>query len=277
MRKLFLIALVLVGCSRSPELPDDVVAMIGTETLTDEDIARVVPSGLSEADSTAFVDAWVNAWVNDRLLETEATRYLRNLDEIERRVADYRRNLIAWEYRRLAVATDPSLAPADSAVRAYYDAHGATMRLDEPMLRGIYIKMETSDPALKTVRSLYRSSRQSDIDRLEKVGLNGAVHYDYFRDQWIPWERIVSKIPYEIDPSQLREGYNLDVDVNGFTYLLSVSDLLPAGSPMPFEAARQRILSALETANAASLDAQLLQRLRAEALESGRLKLHSRP
>lgn len=277
MRKLFLLALVLVGCSRSLELSDDMVAMIGTETLTDEDIARVVPSGLSETDSTAFVDAFVNAWINDRLLETEAARYLRNLDEIERRVADYRRNLIAWEYRRLAVATDPSLAPTDSAMRAYYAAHGSDMRLDEPMLRGIYIKMETSDPALKTVRSLYGSSRQSDIDRLEKVGLNGAIHYDYFRDQWIPWERIVSKIPYEIDPSQLRKGYNLDVDVNGFTYLLSVSDLLPAGSPMPFEAARPRILSALETANAASLDVRLLQRLRADAIESGRLKLHNRP
>lgn len=273
MRKLLLIPLVLAGCSHSPELSDDVVAIIGTETLTKQEVARVVPAGLSAPDSTAFADAWVNAWVNDRLLETEATRYLRNLDDIERRVADYRRNLIAWEYRRLAVATDPSLVPSDSAMQAYYDANGSSMRLDEPMLRGIYIKMETSDPALKTVRSLYRSSRLSDIDRLEKVGLNGAVHYDYFRDQWIPWQRIVSKIPYEIDPAQLRKGYNLDVDVNGFTYLLSVSDLLPAGSQMPFEAARPRILSILETENAAALDARLLQRLRGEALESGRLKL----
>lgn len=274
MRKFLFLSLALVGCSHAPELSEDAVALIGTETLTKADVARTVPAGLSEADSIAFADAWVNAWVNDRLLETEATRYLRNLDDIERRVADYRRNLIAWEYRRLAVATDPELAPTDSAMHAYYDANAASMRLDEPMLRGIYIKMETSDPALKTVRSLYRSTRQSDIDRLEKVGLNGAVHYDYFRDQWIPWERIVSKIPYEIDPSQLRKGFSLDVDVNGFTYLLSVSDLLPVGAPMPFEAARPRILSALETANAAALDARLLQRLRSEALKSGRLKLN---
>lgn len=250
------------------------MATIGNETLTKEEVLRVVPPGLSEADSTAFVDAWVNSWVNDRLLESEATRHLKNMDDIDRMVAEYRRNLIAWEFRKLAVATDPSLAPSDSAVMAYYNTHSSQLKLDQPMLRGIYIKMETSDPALKTVRSLYRSSNQSDIDRLEKVGLKGAVHYDYFRDQWIPWERIVSKIPHPVDPSSLRKGYSLDVDVNGFTYLLSVSDLLPAGAPMPFEAARPRILSALETANAAAVDAQLLQRLRRDALEAGRLKLN---
>lgn len=274
MRKFFLLALVFVGCSRAPQLPDDILASIGTETLTKDEVRRAVPAGLSETDSTAFVEAWVNSWVNDRLLETEATRHLKNLDDIDRRVAEYRRNLIAWEYRNLAVATDPALAPTDSAMRAYYDAHSSQLRLQEPMLRGIYIKMETSDPALKTVRALYRSSKQSDIDRLEKVGLKGAVHYDYFRDQWIPWQRIVSKIPHPLDPSSLRKGYSLDVDVNGFTYLLSVSDLLPAGSTMPFDAARQRVASALETENAAALDARLLQRLRDDALESGRLKLN---
>lgn len=266
--------MVLVGCSRSPQLPDNILASIGTETLTKEDVLRALPQGLSETDSMAFVDAWVNSWVNDRLLETEATRHLKHLEDIDRRVAEYRRNLIAWEYRTLAVAADPSLAPTDSAMRAYYDSHAPQLRLQEPMLRGIYIKMESSDPALKTVRSLYRSSKHTDIDRLEKVGLKGAVHYDYFRDRWIPRERIVSKIPHPIDPASLRKGYSLDVDVNGFTYLLSVSDLLPAGSTMPFEAARQRITAALEAENAASLDAHLLQRLRDDALESKRLKVN---
>lgn len=263
----------MAACHKAPGLADDALASIGDEVLTTDDVRRAIPAGLSGADSIAFADAWVNSWVNDRLLEHEATRHLRNRDDIERQVADYRRNLISWEYRRLAVATDTTLAPTDSAMRAYYDIHTDEMRLTDPLVRGIYIKMESKDPALATVRRLYRSQKTDDIDRLEKVGLNSAVHYDYFRDQWIPFERIISKIPYPVDPAALRAGYHLDVDVDGFTYLLSVSDLLPAGSRMPYEAARPRIRQTLETLNAAALDAALLRRLRTEALNSGRLQL----
>ncbi len=263
----------MAACHKASPLPDDALASICGETLTLSELRKAMPAGLSPADSSAFADAWINAWVNDRLLEFEATRHLANAADIERRVADYRRNLISWEYRRLAVATDPELAPTDSAMQAYYSAHSNEMQLTEPLVRGIYIKMETADPALATVRRLYRSERNDDIDRLEKVGLHGAVHYDYFRDQWIPFERIVSKIPHPVNPADLRKGYSLDVDIDGFTYLLSVSDLLPAGAPMPYEAAEPQIRQTLETLNSADLDAALLRRLRTEALSSGRLQL----
>lgn len=263
----------MAACHKSRPMADDTLASIGGESLTLNELRKAMPAGLSDADSTAFADAWINAWVNDRLLEFEATRHLPKSADIERRVADYRRNLISWEYRRLAVASDPELAPTDSAMRAYYIAHSNEMLLEQPLVRGIYIKMETGDPALTTVRRLYRSDRSDDIDRLEKVGLNGAVHYDYFRDQWIPFERIVSKIPHPVNPSDLRKGYHLDVDVDGFTYLLSVSDILPAGAPMPYEAAEEQIRQTLETLNSADIDAALLRRLRADAIASGRLQL----
>ena len=263
----------MAACHKEQPLGDDAVAAIGGEILTADQVRRAVPAGLGGADSTAFAEAWINAWVNDRLLDHEASRHLRDRDDIDRRVADYRRNLIAWEYRRLAVATDSTLAPTDSAMRAYYDLHPDEMRLTDPLVRGIYIKLESKDPALATVRRLYASQKPDDIDRLEKVGLNSAVHYDYFRDQWIPFERIISKIPHPVDPSALRAGYKLDVEIDGFTYLLSVSDLLPAGATMPYEAAKPRIRQTLETLNSAALDAALLRRLRADAISSGRLQL----
>lgn len=274
MKKLLFLSLIALGCSRpAHELPADALASIGGEVLTAAEVAQAVPAGLAAEDSLAFAQAWVNTWVNDRLLQHEAARHLRNLEEIEARVADYRRNLIAWEYRRLAIANSSELMPSDSCAHAYYNDNAWRMRLSEPMVRGIYVKMETSDPALKTVRRLYKSERQEDIDRLEKVGLRGAIHYDYFRDQWIPWERIISKIPHPLSAESLRKGYCLDVDIDGFTYLLSVSDVLPAGATMPYEAALPQIRETLQAQNAAGLDAQLLQYLREQALKSGRLWL----
>lgn len=263
----------MAACHKAPPMADETLAAIGGETLTLTELRKALPAGLTPADSTAFAEAWINTWINDRLLEHEAIRHLPNSADIDRRVADYRRNLISWEYRRMAIAANPELAPTDSAMRAYYLTHSNEMLLEQPLVKGIYIKMGTADPALATVRRLYRSDRSADIDRLEKVGLNGAVHYDYFRDQWIPFDRIVSKIPHPVNASDLRKGYCLDVDVDGFTYLLSVSDILPAGTTMPYEAAEPQIRQALEILNSSELDASLLRDLRADAISSGRLQL----
>lgn len=265
----------MTACS-SPDpgkLPADVVAKVGGETLTDADVAKAVPTGMTPADSAAFAEAYVNSWVTDRLIMQVAAKQIRDTRELDRLVEQYRRDLIMWEYRRMAVAADTALALTDKNLRDYYDAHPEEMKLDRPMVRGIYIKMESGDPELALVRCLYKSPKQDDIDRLEKVGLKGAIHYDYFRDQWIPSGQIIDKIPKEIALTDLRKGYTLDADVDGFTYLLSVSDVLPAGATMPFEAAAPQIRETLDALRRTELDAALRKRLRDEALASGTLQL----
>lgn len=264
----------IAACSdRGGDLGPNDLARIGTETLTCADLARSMPSGLSAADSTAFADAFVNNWITDRLIMQVAARHIRNTDEIDRRVEQYRRDLIIWEYRRMAVNADTALAISDADAHAYYDAHPELMKLDSPMVRGIYIKMESDAEALAEVRSLYASPDRNDIDRLEKVGLKGAIHYDYFRDQWIPARQIIDKIPREIKTTDLRKGYKLDADIDGFTYLLSVSDILPAGETIPFEAAEHHIRETLEAIRRTEADARIRRRLLDEALESGLLTL----
>lgn len=264
----------LSSCSRSEqELAHGEIARIGGEVLTETELSRATPAGLSEVDSVAFVDAYINSWVADRLISHEAARLVKDMDEINSLTEQYRRNLIMWEYRKMAVNADPGLQISDADIERYYHAHPGSMKLDAPMVRGIYIKLESDDPELRNVRQLYASPRQDDIDRLEKVGLKSAIHYDYFRDTWIPAGQILSKIPADISTSVLTKGLKYEMEKDGFVYLLSVSDLLPVGATMPIEAAEPRIRETLEASRRAELDARLLSRLRADALASGALRL----
>lgn len=274
IRAALIFTALLCSCTdKAPGLADGEIARIGGEVLTEAELLRATPAGLREVDSVAFVDAYVNSWVTDRLIIHEAARLIKDTDEIDRLTRQYRRDLIMWEYRNMAVNADPELQLTDADVRAYYEAHPAQMKLDAPMVRGIYIKMESDDPALRGVRRLYASADRDDIDRLEKVGLNSAIHYDYFRDTWVPAEQILSKIPADLSAADLRKGMKYETERDGFTYLLSVSDLLPVGETMPLEAAEPRIRETLDAMRRASLDARLLSRLRADALASGALRL----
>lgn len=265
------LALMPAACTSKPDGAETTVARVGSAVLTVADVRNATPRGLSTEDSTAFVDAYVNTWISDMLVSEVAARKLRSTDEIEKRVDEYRRQLIMWEYRNMAVAADTAMAITDADVRRYYADHESTLKLTEPMVRGIYIKIETSAPALAEVKRLYKSSRHADIDKLEKVGLRGAIHYDYFRDQWIPWHRIITKIPRDIPASDLRRDYSLEFEADGFTYLLSVSDVLPAGATMPYEAAEPQIRETLDALRRTEVDARLRARLRREAERDGTL------
>lgn len=269
-------ALGLVLASTACRSGDDSTALVavGAAELTEADIRRAVPAGLSEADSLAFVDAWVNTWISDRLISELAAGELPDgvMEQIDEAVEHYRRQLIAAEYREMAVAADTALAISPADVDAYYSENSAQLKLTEPMVRGIYIKIGADDPALTDVRRLYASPRQADIDRLEKVGLRGAIHYDYFRDQWIPWSQVISKIPREVAPGELHKGFRLDAEADGFVYLLSLSDVLPAGATMPPSAAEPLIREILDARRRGELDARLRARLRDRALSTGLLR-----
>lgn len=265
----------MAACSRGgradgAEAPD-VLARVGQHRLTVADLAATMPAGLSEADSVEFAARWIENWVDEQLLTEIAVEQVRNIDEIDRMADDYRRRLIMLEYRRLKVSADTSLAISDADIADYYSTHADEMKLDEPMVRGIYIKIEDDAPALAQVRKWYRSEKQDDIDRLEKVGLKGAIHYDYFRDTWVPLKQIETKIPAEISRASLRKGYTLDFTSGGFTYLLSVSDVLPAGHTMPLEAATPRIRETLDALRSNTLDARLRADLRRRASDNGQL------
>lgn len=262
----------LAACSSSaPEENPDVVARVGNATLTSQQLAKAMPAGLTPEDSTAFAEAYVRTWVSDNLITEIAVEHLGNIDEIDRMVDDYRRQLIMWHYRQLMVRSDTALAITDAQLHDYYDAHAAELKLQQPMVRGIYVKMESNSPDLAKVKKLYKSTKQDDIDKLDKVDMHGAIHYDYFRDRWVPWEQIITKIPAEIPTSGLHPGYTFEFSKDGFTYLLSLSEVLAAGTRMPYEAAEPQMREALEALRLIEVDAKLRQRLYDEAQAAGKL------
>lgn len=255
----------------APASNPDALAIVGSSVLTLDDVRKALPANLSAADSANFVAAYVKTWVSDHLITEVALERIGNSEEIDRLTEEYRRNLIMWKYREMAVRADSSLHVSDADVRKYYDEHISAMKLRQPQLKGIYIKIESNAPAIAKVKKLYKSSLQRDIEELEKVGLYGAIHYDYFRDEWVPWEQIITKIPAEISTSQLRKGYNFEHEHDGFTYLLSVSDVLPEGATMPYESAAPLIRETLEATRLTEVDALLNQRLYEQAVAEGKV------
>lgn len=255
----------------------DCLASVGAQKLTLADVRAAMPAGMAADDSVRFVRAFVNAWVDSHLITDVAASQV-DMAQIDRLTADYRSQLIMQEYTRKMFESHAATIP-DDTLRAYYSAHSADFVLDRPMVRGIYLKLPSDTRNLRTIKRLFRSDRPADIDRLEKEILSSAaIHYDYFRDRWVDWEQIESRVPVDFgtDPQAWlsRNDRTVEHTAGPVTYLLRITEVLPARSPVPYEAALPQIQRRLLASGRQAYQRRLLHELRDSATTAGTLRIN---
>lgn len=236
-----------------------------------------MPYGLSEPDSQKFARAYIRNWIDTKLISEIAYKNISDTKEIDRMVDDYRNELIMWEYRKRMYNQQATFDFPDDSIASYYEAHKEDFVCKHPYVKGIYIKIKDNAPRIKDLRKWYRSPKTEDIDKIEKYGLNGAIHYDYFRDKWIDWEQIQSKIPYNFgnNPNQfLRANSFLDTSIDGFTYLLDISEYIPSGSIMPIDVARPQIEEMMLNEKRLQYDKDLRRQLYEDAVTSNKVEIY---
>ncbi len=270
-------ALCIIACSPDSVQTDDEMAAVGTAVLTSAEVRDALPAGLSPDDSARFVKAYVNSWIDSRLISEIASREV-DMEDIDRLTDDYRSQLIMQQYCRRMFEAHAASLPDDS-LRAYYDNHRTDFTLERPLVKGVYLKVPDDAKNLRILRKLYRSDRPNDIDRLEKEVLSSAIHYDYFRDRWVEWEQIETRVPADFgaDPTSWlnpgkRNGQTLDISAGGFTYLLRITDVLPTGAPMPYPTAKPLIVQRMLASQRRAYEAELLRDLRERATADGSLR-----
>lgn len=271
-------ALLVCGCSnnKQSELPDDFIVAYGNDILSKRDLNNVIPGGLSPEDSVRFVKAYIANWIETHLISKEAAAIV-DMAEINRLTEEYRRDLIMTAYRRYMFENNRDNISNDS-IASYYEMHKNEFVLDRPMVKGTYLKVPDDARNLRTLKRLYKSDRQADIDRLEKEVLSSAIHYDYFKNKWVDWEQIELKIPEDFGDtpsSWLAKHRTLEKSVGGFTYLLYITDILPAGAPMPLDVAKSQIINRLINFNRPTFDNALLNELYQKAVKENKLVVNS--
>ncbi|MEF9923666.1 MAG: peptidylprolyl isomerase [Muribaculaceae bacterium] len=276
----FLMILVLgfTACGTGEDVKkEDILVTIGSKSLLKQDVIKAVPSGLSKDDSIKFVDSYINEWINSKLLSEVASKNIPTMEKINNMVDDYRNKLIMYEYRKgMILSNDKLMNIPEDTIKAYYNLNISNFRLSAPILKGIYIKVAIDAPKVNDVKKWIKSAKREDIDKIEKYGLNGAIHYDYFRDRWVSWSDVEKNIPYNFaDVNRfVKETKNFEVEEKGFIYLLNITDYKEKGDIMPFDFARQQIKEIFVNSNQRKFDAQLQKVLYDEAINDGTLILN---
>ena len=212
--------------------------------LYQEDLTSVLPSFVNKTDSTTFVDKYIHNWIEEVLLFDKAEGNIPDNKDIERLVASYRKTLIMHVYQEELLNQEIGTTITEEEVADYYKTHSEMFRAEQPLIKGLFVKVPLNAPHLNNVRIWYKSNNQLSIDRLEKYTVSNAVLYDYFYNDWKRLNTLLAKLPMKkqnSDYSYFEKNRNVEVADTAYHYFLHIEELLPEGDILPIEYAETEI------------------------------------
>lgn len=270
---LFTIA-AFISCKKAPETKEEgVLLRYAGRSLTVEEVERMMPEGISSTDSVALFNAIVEGWLKDEVLSDFAEERLYDTDAIDRKVSDYRNSLIVQEYlSRMQESKTPKIE--EKKVKDYYELHSKDMKLEVPLVKGVFLKFSNGIADRETLRKLLSDDDPKNIDILEQDWIERSLEYNYFRDKWIDWETLSGMIPYRFgDPDKfLKENTFFETEYGDCVYYLQITDHILSGDTQPYEYAKTWISNILTQGALADYERKLVNSLIEKAEKDRKLE-----
>ena len=242
---ILVIAAAMTGCGQEHNHKGKTpLVEVSGEFLYKEDLQAALPLNISKDDSVLFAEHYIRNWIEDALLFDKAEGNIPDNDKISKLVENYRRALIMHTYQEELVNQKLAIDISEEEINAYYEKNKELFRLDNPLVKGLFIKVPLSSPDLGNVRVWYRKNNQDVIEKLEKYSLRNAVSYDYFYDRWTSVPDVAAKIPLKVldtDANYLDKNRNVEVKDTAFCYFLHIEDFLGKDKQKPLDFARDEI------------------------------------
>lgn len=267
-------ACLFTACRSGLQTDADSLVQVGDAILSRQEVAEAMPEGLSPADSAEFAERYMHRWINDELLYEVARKNVPDLERIDALVERYRRDLVIFEYRKRLLSERADKEIDEQEMLDYYEKNSNMFRLREAILKGLFLKVPENAPNIGQLKKWYCSPKPDGVEKIEKYALKNVVIYDYFYDRWVPFEAIVSNIPYEFgDPETfLKSHHKLEFNKNGYWYLLNITEYKAPGEVMPYDFAKTQIQEILANSYRLDFNRELEENLYNDAEKSGEIK-----
>ena len=247
----FLCTVVLCGCRDSGPSAEagriPVVAVEGHYLYYDE-LTSVMSADLLPEDSAEFADRYIRNWIAEVLLYQNACRNITDTRDIDQRVDNYRHTLIVHDYQQKLIEQKSVNVITEQDIIGFYQENQALFILEEPLIKGILIKLPLSAPNINRVRNWYMDTNSKAQDELEKYCIMNAVRYEPFYETWMQLSQIESILPHMSVSleSTLSAKKNLEVRDESYIYFLNVTDMVGRGEAQPLDKSRSEIVRLLK-------------------------------
>ena len=275
---LVILSLLAISCGNDTmRTGGDVVVSVDGKYLTRQEVEEGMTRFISSEDSVIIADRIVRQWVKDNLLYDIASKNILDKEHINQLVENYRKSLVMYQYQEQLVNEKLSKDIGDEEMMMYFEENSDKFKLDQALVKGLFLKVPSDAPQLNNVREWYKSSSPTVLEKLEKYTVGNAVKYDSFLDNWVMFSELMDNLPthYNDPDAVLRNNKNIELQDSSYCYFLSVREYLLQGDLAPFEYAKPVIKEVLVNQRKMSFLKKVEDDLYTKAVNKGQVKFYT--
>ncbi len=269
--------LAVASCQELPDylLGDDIVARVGNQLLSKEDIAEVLPAGVRGDDSVAYVRNYVDKWLVRQLKIQEANTLFPDTEQdVEKLVREYRHSLLTSRVDQHYIDQQMSPVISDEEITDYYNSHKADFILDRTLVKGRVLRF---DAAFRQSKQLKTSMQKALTSAVEEKSLSDVCTKNDFllqdnRSSWVNFSDFLDNLP--VTSSQNNEPL-LDkmgiqeIKAGKYCYYFDFTSVCRKGNVAPLEIVANNIRRILLTRRRAEIIRQHEEQILQSAITSG--------
>ena len=213
-----------------------IIAKVGDAYLYDDDI--IYNSSLG--DSAVLYKRQVNSWIKKQLLLNSAFQNESVMNQIERKVEDYKESLIIFEFEKYLYANSIDFKISEDEISKYYNENKDDFILPFNLIKAIYAKVPIDAPSLSVFRNNLKKYPESDTAEVISYCFQFAEKSFLEDTTWIKFDDIILNLPFpkNLDKSvflKTRKFY--EIREGDFIHFIRILDkkLIGDYSPLSFE------------------------------------------
>lgn len=275
-----LLALLLAACQELPRYftGAELLAKVGDKELTADELRRSIPSGMSEADSSAYARVYVDRWVRRQLKLQEAEQlFSSSVADIDRQVEEYRQSLLIRKLDQFYVDRLVDTTFTEAELSAYYNSNKGDFKLDRTIVKGCVVRVPKGYRQRARLKELMNSKSEARQQDFRDICLKQEFQLEDHTERWIDWVDFLNLLPTfrseSYDTLLLKQGIQEMNDRDAY-YYFRIDEVRKVGDAVPLEQLLPTIRRILFNGRQQQVIRDHEEQLYKTSLEEGNIRLY---
>lgn len=221
------------------------IARVYDSYLYEEDLNDLMMGEFAKEDSLDFVKRYINSWVKKQVLLNRAEKNIESsLEEIEKKVADYRYDLMVFEYQKKYIEEKLNKTITEEEISSFYEQNKSNFELKQNIVRCQFARVPTNAPKLKKAISWFKSNKSKDEEKYKDFVYQFSDSYQFDEGIWYDFNEIVNNTPFANYQNQvkfLKSKKKIQESDSSYVYLLKIVEYKISDETSPLEFVHDRI------------------------------------
>lgn len=217
---IFFNGIIFLSCDNKNEAEagnSKLLTEVYNKKLKESDIDIKYLKNIDKKDSLNLIHSYTEHWIRKQLLAKNAENYVKNINEINRLVEDYKNSLLVEAFQKQYIKEKLDTVISNKQMREFYNENMENFHLDHAVVRLLYAKI---DAKKKYLDKFYENWKEDKFNAIYSYGSKNSEKFFLKLNKWYDLNEIKKEIPKFLQKN--KRQYKVQKNVNGYEYFLKV-------------------------------------------------------